>query len=87
MNEPVAPPIAPTAFSFELIERIQELNGATLALDASARSALFVATVDDPEGTPEEVTVDGVDYDRVETDPAGGEWTVDDEGRVVVNFS
>jgi len=71
----------------ELIELSAERTGSTLALDASARSALFVATVDDPEGTPEEVTVDGVDYDRVETDPAGGEWTVDDEGRVVVNFS
>jgi len=30
MSEPIDPPIASTAFSFELVERIQELNGATL---------------------------------------------------------
>lgn len=70
----------------ELIELSVERDGSMLTLNASSRSELFVAKVDDASNTPDEVAVDGIDYDRVENEPSAGEWTIDDDGRTVVNL-
>jgi alpha-D-xyloside xylohydrolase len=46
----------------------------------------FGASVENLRRTPETVSADGDPLDRVSTDPASGEWTVEDDGSIAVAF-